>query len=41
MENKPIARMLYEKVEIDEEVPQEMYQAVAEILAIVYNLNKK
>ena len=40
MENKPLARMLYDKVEIEEEVPQEMYQAVAEILAMVYNLNK-
>lgn len=39
MENKPLARMLYDKVELDQEVPQEMYQAVAEILAFVYKLN--
>lgn len=41
MENKPLARLLYEEVEIDEEVPQEMYQAVAEILAMVFSLNHK
>lgn len=41
MENKPLARLLYEKVDLDGDVPQEMYQAVAEILAIVYKLNKK
>ena len=40
MENKPLARMMYEKVEVDEEIPQDMYQAVAEILAAVYKLNK-
>ena len=41
MENKPLARMLFEQVEIDDEVPQEMYQAVAEILAMVFSLNNK
>ncbi|KGK86112.1 fused FliR family export protein/FlhB family type III secretion system protein [Clostridium sp. HMP27] len=35
IENKPLARMIYEKVEIDEEIPVEMYQAVAEILAVI------
>jgi flagellar biosynthetic protein FlhB len=37
MENKPLARALYATVEIGEEIPQELYEAVAEILAIVYN----
>jgi flagellar biosynthetic protein FliR/FlhB len=41
MENKPLARLLYEKVELDEEVPQDMYQAVAEILAMVFSLSNK
>lgn len=41
MENKPLARMMYEKVEIDEEIPQDMYQAVAEILAMVFKLKNK
>lgn len=35
IENKPLARMIYEKVEIDEEIPVDMYQAVAEILAVI------
>lgn len=41
MENKPLARMIYEQVDIDREVPHEMYQAVAEILAMVYKLKNK
>lgn len=38
VENKPLARMLYHNVDIDEEIPPELYQAVAEVLAFVYNL---
>lgn len=41
VENKPLARMLYANVEIGEEIPQELYQAVAEVLAFVYNLKNK
>lgn len=41
MENKPLAWLLYEEVDIDNEIPQDMYQAVAEILAMVYKLKKK
>lgn len=37
VENKPLARMLYHNVEIGEMVPPELYQAVAEILAMVYH----
>ena len=36
VENKPLARALYATVEIDEIIPPELYQAVAEILAVVY-----
>ena len=36
VENKPLARALYATVEIDEAIPPELYQAVAEILAVVY-----
>jgi flagellar biosynthetic protein FlhB len=36
IENKPLARALYATVEIDEVIPPELYQAVAEILAVVY-----
>ena len=37
IENKPLARMLYANVDIGGEIPPELYQAVAEILAMVYN----
>ena len=37
VENKPLARMLYTNVDIGGEIPPELYQAVAEILAMVYN----
>ena len=40
IENKPVARMIYKEVEINEDIPVEMYQAVAEILAMVYSLKK-
>jgi len=40
VENKPVARALY-KHEIGEEVPEEMFTAVAEILAYVYRLDKR
>ena len=41
VENKPLARGLYENVEIDREVPEQFYQPVAEVLAFVYSLRKK
>jgi len=41
VENKPLARMLYLNVDIDEQIPQELYQAVAEVLAYVYKLKGK
>ena len=40
VENKPLARMLYYNVEIEQEIPPELYQAVAEILAYVYGLKE-
>ena len=41
VENKPLARALYETVEIGDVVPQNLYQAVAEVLAYVYRLKNK
>ena len=41
VENKPLARMLYYNVEIGEQVPPELYQAVAEVLAMVYHMQGK
>ncbi|MBB6430755.1 flagellar biosynthesis protein FlhB [Algisphaera agarilytica] len=39
VERKPLARALYAGVEVGEEIPQEHYAAVAEILAYVYRLS--
>lgn len=36
VENKPLARMLYHNVDVGSEIPPELYQAVAEVLAAVY-----
>ncbi len=41
VENKPLARMLYHNVELGAAIPPELYQAVAEVLAFVYNLKKE
>lgn len=38
VENKPLARMLYYNVDVGNEIPQELYQLTAEVLAYVYNL---
>ncbi len=38
VENKPLARMLYMNVEIDQEIPPELYQMAADVLAYVYSL---
>lgn len=41
MENKELARAIYKKTEIGDYVPIELYKAVAEILALVYQLKEK
>ncbi|OOB80242.1 MAG: flagellar biosynthesis protein FlhB [Epulopiscium sp. Nuni2H_MBin003] len=41
VENKLLARTLYYSVEIDSAIPPELYQAVAEVLAFVYQLKNK
>ncbi|WP_291635452.1 fused FliR family export protein/FlhB family type III secretion system protein [Clostridium sp.] len=41
IENKPLARLIYKELDIGSEIPADMYQAVAEILALVYKLKKK
>lgn len=41
IENVPLARMLYRKVEVDQEVPAEMYQAIAEVLVAVYKIKNR
>ena len=39
VENPPIARLLYSTAKIDREIPEDLYQAVAEVLAYVYKLD--
>jgi flagellar biosynthetic protein FlhB len=41
MENVEVARFLYRHTEPGDEIPVEVYQAVAEILALVYRLNNR
>jgi len=40
VENRELARALYTTVDIGQEIPPELYQTVAEILAFVYRLRK-
>ncbi len=41
IENPPVARAIFRLVEINHEVPPDLYKAVAEILIFVYKLKKK
>ena len=41
IENKPLARMIYKEVDVEQEVPAEMYQAVAEVLVAVYKIKNR
>lgn len=41
VENKPLARAIYAQVKEDEIIPQELFQAVAVVIAYVYNMNNQ
>lgn len=41
VENPPLARALYANVDLDEEIPEDYYKAVAKIISYVYGLKKK
>ncbi len=41
IENPPVARALFKMVDLNQQIPPEMYKAVAEILLFVYNLKNK
>ncbi len=41
VQNPPLAREIYAKVDIDRQIPSELFSAVAEVLAYVYKMNKK
>jgi flagellar biosynthesis protein FlhB len=36
MENKPLAQSLYKSVEVGDVIPSQLYQAVAEVLVVIY-----
>ena len=38
VENPPLARSLYDNVEVNEEIPEQHYRAVAEVISYVFNL---
>lgn len=38
VENKPVARILYDTLEVGDLIPEDLYEAIAEILAYVYSL---
>ncbi len=40
VENPPVAQIIWRQTEIGQEIPVELYQAVAEILAAVYRLKE-
>ncbi len=41
MENPPLARTLYERVELDQAIPPNLYSAVAQVIAFVFRLKRK
>ncbi|MGA2583236.1 MAG: flagellar biosynthesis protein FlhB [Tepidisphaeraceae bacterium] len=41
VERAPLARAIYRMVDVGDEIPEQFYSAVAEILAYVYELNRK
>ena len=41
VEKKPLAQALYRDVDVNHPVPNELYAAVAEVLAYVYQLKGK
>jgi len=41
VENPPLARALYKDSEIGREIPPDLYEAVAELLAFVYQINQR
>lgn len=41
VENRPLARALYDDVEIGDRIPDEFFKTVAEILAYVYRIERK
>ncbi len=40
VEDKPLAQVLYKMVDVDQTIPEDLYRAVAEVLAFVYDQKK-
>jgi flagellar biosynthetic protein FlhB len=40
VQNEPLARSLYRTTRVNQEIPSELYQAVAEVLAYVYKVRR-
>lgn len=41
LENPPLARTLYERVDLDQAIPPNLYAAVAQVIAFVFKLKRK
>jgi len=41
VENPPLARAMYDTAELDQEIPEQHYKAVAEIISYVYSLKRQ
>ncbi|MBO3445080.1 fused FliR family export protein/FlhB family type III secretion system protein [Clostridium sp. CCUG 7971] len=41
IENKPLARLIYKEIEVNQEIPEGMYQEVAEVLVAVYKIKNR
>lgn len=41
VQNPPLARSLYQEVEVERAIPESLFAAVAEVLAYVYKMNRK
>ena len=41
IEDKYLARFIYKNVELEQEIPEEIYKAVADILTYIFKLDSK
>lgn len=41
VENKPLAQAVYKAVDVGQQIPEHLYEAVAEVLALVYSVNAR
>lgn len=41
IENKPLARAIYPKIEAGEFIPEEFFEPVADLIALVYRLDEE